>query len=156
MCSVVPLQLAPPEACFYLPGQPSDDSAVTDYRTCTHTHTQTYTYTDTHFLSLCPSGGLVVSVPRVFPFFSSSVSSGMRISRCVWIHASFTFTSTEGHIQVVRENKKANTVSCLLSPRLSVTSNLYLMLCYCIIVLLDSIQQEVTERNRPIQTHRVC
>lgn len=37
-CSLVPLQLAPTEACFYLPGQPSDDSALTE-RTHIYRHT---------------------------------------------------------------------------------------------------------------------
>ena len=69
-----------------------------------------------------------------------------------WIHASFAFTLSEGHVQVVRENKKAKAVVRLLSLLLSSTSNLHLALCYPIIVLLDGVQRGMTGENRPIQT----
>lgn len=49
------------------------------------------------------------------------------------------------YIQVVRENKTSNIVLCPPSLFLSRTPDLNVVLCYCIIVFLDGIQQEMTE-----------
>lgn len=153
-CPLVPLQLAPPEACFYLPGQPSDDSALTGYMHAhTHTNTYTHTYIYRHTLPLIVSlWGLGRLCSHGFPFLLIlCVLWYEDLQMCFGFMLPFTFTLTEGltgprSICEKKQNKKANAVLCLLPLFLSRTSNLYLVLCYHIIVLLDSIQQGMTEQ----------
>lgn len=127
-CPPTPLQLAPPEACFYLRGQPSNDSALTNYRTCTRSSTHIYRHTLPLAVFLW---GLCRLCSQGFSFlFILPVSfSDMRISRCVRIHASFIFTSSEGPRKTKRRTQLGISSRLLLSR----TCNLKLTLGYCII-----------------------
>lgn len=135
-CPLTPLQLAPPDACFYLPGQPSNDSALSDSRTCTQIHSHT------HFLPLYPSGGLTVSVPMVFSFFSSS--DFRFVDQQIWCFLYLDWAPN-------RDDWIYHSVQCRIpsnsGPLTSTT-----VLCFRVMIFLDSEWKETTEqkkKNRP-------